>query len=88
MKEWHCDESEPDPDGFVGERMCCGVCGSEDIYYDTNPHNLPPLTNGDGTPYRCLMGVIQTGEPGAERCRACGSLDVELLGCITEGKEP
>ncbi len=47
----------------------CLACGSKSIGYDPNPHNLPVI-------HVCLMGVGVTGEPGAERCNDCGSLDV------------
>lgn len=48
----------------------CGAVGHG--YYDPNPHNLPII-------HVCVMGVGQTGEDGAERCRKCHSLDVSPL---------
>lgn len=57
------------------EPMHCAACGSEQIAYDTNPHGLP-LT------HTCIMGADQTGEPGAERCVDCGSLDVVMPGAL------
>lgn len=66
-------------EAYIIEPMRCGGCGSFNISYDTNPQGLPPLLNSNGDPYRCLMGVVQTGEPGAERCNQCQSLNIEFM---------
>jgi protein gp37 len=70
---------EVDLDAYIHEPMRCVACGALDVGYDTNPHNLTPLRDGNGQPIRCAMGVEMTGEPGAERCNKCQSLDVEHL---------
>lgn len=55
----------------------CRNCGSTETHYDTNPHNLPPILKENGQPYRCLLGTVITGHPGAIRCSLCTSLDVD-----------
>lgn len=50
----------------------CRSCGSSRSHYDTNPKDLPVV----GT---CLLGAPLTGEPGATRCTACQSLEVDDL---------
>jgi hypothetical protein len=64
----HDAEQLNDPGPFP--EMRCKACGSSSVGYDVNPHNLPVI-------HTCLMGCKVTGEPGAERCNDCGSLDVE-----------
>jgi hypothetical protein len=51
------------------DECVCNACGSKNVGYDVNPHGLPVI-------HTCLMGCDVTGEPGAERCNDCGSLDV------------
>lgn len=60
---------------WIIEPMYCAACGSEQIVYDTNPHGL-------AVTHTCIMGAGQTGEPGAERCVDCGSLDVVMPGAL------
>ena len=60
---------------WLYEPMRCRACGSWRVYYDPNPNDLPVI----GT---CLMGAPQTGEPGAERCGDCGSLDIDMPGAL------
>lgn len=59
-----------DLEGFLYLPTRCNDCGSRSSVYDTNPNDLPTL----GT---CLLGVPMTGEPGAVRCGACQSLNVD-----------
>lgn len=55
----------------------CIDCGSTAATYDTNPNQLEPLRRSDGSAVTCSMGVEMTGEPGALRCAACASLNVD-----------
>jgi len=61
-----------DLDDWLYEPTHCRACGHHKAYYDTNPKNLPVI-------YECLMGVGITGEPGAPRCMACHSLEIDEL---------
>ena len=63
----------------------CKDCGNEgtDFYYDTDPAGLPAMRNRKGEIVTCSMGSVMTGEPGAERCIKCGSLNVEFTGKTT-----
>jgi protein gp37 len=65
-----------DIERYVFEPSRCKVCRSSDIGYDPNPKDLPAANPERPT---CLMGCTLTGEPGAERCNRCQSLEVELL---------
>lgn len=47
----------------------CKKCGSTNIIYDPNPHGLPVIK-------QCQFGADLTGEPGAEKCADCDSLEI------------
>jgi protein gp37 len=60
-----------DLDSWLYAPHRCQACGEgKRIFYDTNPHDLPVIGE-------CIMGAPITGEEGAARCGACGSLDVK-----------
>jgi protein gp37 len=79
---------------YIYAPMRCRACGSMAVRYDANPKGLPtidsparaiiagrPVPHSPGT---CLLGAPLTGDPGAERCMKCDSLDVQHLPALDQ----